>query len=75
LGAKICGNLIATGGNDNHVFIYDMRNPSTFLSGYTHGAAVKSMTWIHDKKLLITGGGTADKKIKFWNNTKSKIVK
>jgi len=33
------------------------------------------MAWIHDEQILITGGGTADKKIKFWNHSKGKVVK
>lgn len=35
------------------------------LDSYNHSAAVKAMCWIGDKK-LVTGGGTADKKLKFW---------
>lgn len=38
------------------------------MANYYHGAAVKAMTWIGDKN-LVTGGGTADKKIKFWSES------
>lgn len=38
------------------------------VANYYHGAAVKAMTWISDK-ILVTGGGTADKKLKFWTES------
>ena len=38
------------------------------IDTYFHNAAVKAMTWISDKT-LVTGGGTADKKLKYWSNT------
>ena len=44
--------------------IYDIRKLKV-IDSYFHTAAVKAMTWIGDKT-LITGGGTAEKKIKFW---------
>ena len=40
------------------------------LDSYNHNAAVKAMTWISDKN-LVTGGETADKKIKFWSVTQN----
>jgi cell division cycle 20-like protein 1 (cofactor of APC complex) len=75
LGAKISGSLIATGGNDNHVYIFDIRKPSDYAGEYMHGAAVKSLAWVHDEQILVSGGGTADKKMKFWDNSKGKIIK
>lgn len=57
-------HYISTGGNDNKVNICDMRK-FDIVANYYHGAAVKAMTWISDK-VLVTGGGTADKKLKFW---------
>ena len=53
---------MCTGGNDNKVFIYDLRNQN-IIGEYTHNAAVKAIAWINNKT-VITGGGTADKKIK-----------
>ena len=63
---------MASGGNDNKVIIYDLRKMKV-LSNYTHQAAVKGLAWINDRQ-LVSGGGTADKKIKFWNDG-SGIVK
>lgn len=58
---------MSSGGNDNKVNIYDIRK-STIFDTYAHTAAVKAMAWIGDKS-LVTGGGTADKKIKYWSLT------
>ncbi|CEP61787.1 Cdh1p LALA0_S04e00672g [Lachancea lanzarotensis] len=79
---EVCGlkwnveeNKLASGGNDNLVFVYDgvSRNPTLKLSEHT--AAVKAMAWSpHKRGTLATGGGTADKKLKIWNvRTGSKI--
>lgn len=40
-----------------------------------HKAAVKALTWSpHSYNTLITGGGTTDKTIKFWNVNSQKLV-
>ena len=69
LSIKVSNNFVATGGNDNKVSIYDIRMPRKPLDTYKHLAAVKAMAWIHSTQTLLTGGGTADKKIKFWRNS------
>ncbi len=38
------------------------------ITTYNHLAAIKALTWIPNKNILVTGGGTADKKIKFWKD-------
>jgi hypothetical protein len=32
------------------------------------------MAWIHEKQILVTGGGTADKKMKLWDYSKGIIT-
>ena len=64
---KAYANYLATGGNDNSVFVYDIRKTSHFLSCYNHEAAVKAIDWAVPN-MLITGGGTTDRKIKFWKD-------
>ena len=93
--------LLASGGNDNKVCIWDLRgskrpgaasapplgpsgSTSTGGSGPTagsedasdlpvwkfheHTAAVKALAWDpHVNGILASGGGTADKHIRFWN--------
>jgi len=67
--------LIASGGNDNLVVIYDVRKSEKYLDSYEHYAAVKSLAWIEEDKILISGGGTSDKMIKFWNYKGMEVVR
>lgn len=72
---EVCGlkwnvedNKLASGGNDNIVYVYDgtSKNPSSRFSEHT--AAVKALAWSpHRRGILATGGGTADKRMKIWN--------
>ncbi|GAU90203.1 hypothetical protein RvY_02654 [Ramazzottius varieornatus] len=62
---------LASGGNDNKLFVW-AHNASTECSPvqtYTdHCAAVKGIAWSpHHHGLLASGGGTADRHIRFWN--------
>jgi cell division cycle 20-like protein 1 (cofactor of APC complex) len=59
---------ISTGGNDNRVNICDIRK-FEIVANYYHNAAVKAMVWLSEK-VLATGGGTADRKIKLWSEEK-----
>ncbi|KAJ7556442.1 hypothetical protein O6H91_05G090000 [Diphasiastrum complanatum] len=67
------GQQLASGGNDNCLIIWDaaaMSNrPSSYLHRLAdHQAAVKALAWCPFKSnLLASGGGTADRCIKFWN--------
>ncbi|CAD2087002.1 cell division cycle protein 20 homolog, putative [Plasmodium vinckei brucechwatti] len=62
------GKLLASGSNDNSIYIWD-NNKNDFIYHFTkHKAAVKAISWCpHDHNLLTTGGGSADKKIYFWD--------
>lgn len=87
-GLKFSGlqpNLLASGGNDNKLFVWDIRKSysssadSTAQSGqqnaaaalhrfHEHTAAVKAIAWSpHAVGILGSGGGTQDKKLRFWN--------
>ena len=62
------GNQLASGGNDNllHIWQQGQSTPVHSLAG--HQAAVKALAWCpFQSNLLATGGGTADRSIKFWN--------
>jgi len=63
------GTLLATGGNDNKVQIFEAREGSAPRHTFTdHCAAVKALAWCPwQRNLLATGGGTADRTIRFWN--------
>jgi cell division cycle 20, cofactor of APC complex len=67
------GTQLASGGNDNLLCIWDARNlttngaaPSFTLTDHT--AAVKAMDWCPwQSHLLASGGGSADRMLRFWN--------
>mmetsp|Transcript_3151 Transcript_3151/g.7394 ORF Transcript_3151/g.7394 Transcript_3151/m.7394 type:complete len:505 (+) Transcript_3151:199-1713(+) len=68
------GEVLASGGNDNLLCLWDASQTSLNNGGprfqlTDHQAAVKALAWSpHERHLLATGGGTADRCIKFWNS-------
>ncbi|SMR44225.1 unnamed protein product [Zymoseptoria tritici ST99CH_1A5] len=76
---EVCGlkwnsdtEQLASGGNDNKIFIWDkMETRHQHRWGEAEGghkAAVKAIAWNpHQRGVLASGGGTADRCIKFWN--------
>lgn len=74
--AEVCGLLwspdereLASGGNDNQLFVWSRNNGDTpSLQFNEHVAAVKAIAWSpHQHGVLASGGGTADRCIRFWN--------
>jgi len=62
------GTQLASGGNDNKLYIWDASSTSPLLKFHHHIAAVKAIAWSpHQRGLLASGGGTADKCIRFWS--------
>ena len=76
---EICGlkwsfddQYLASGGNDNKLMVWSNGNnsrPTEPMHKFgSHKAAVKAIAWSpHQSGLLASGGGTADRCIKFWN--------
>jgi len=68
-----CGSFLASGANDNTLKIFDVStsfgaNCQPLYNLTDHQAAVKALAWSpHERHLLASGGGTADRCIKFWN--------
>ena len=71
------GSTLASGGNDNRLCIWDAAQSLAGGRGHLsprhvltdHQAAVKALAWSpHERNLLASGGGTADRCIKFWNS-------
>ncbi|KAJ6648302.1 Cell division cycle protein 20 like [Pseudolycoriella hygida] len=84
---EVCGlkwspdnKYLASGGNDNLVNIWPSTTSSTtpiepvkILN--QHQAAVRALAWCPwQSNLLATGGGTADRCIKFWNINNGSIM-
>lgn len=59
---------LASGGNDNRLLIWSASGTSPLLRLEDHKAAIKAIAWSpHQDGLLASGGGTADRCIKFWD--------
>jgi cell division cycle 20, cofactor of APC complex len=76
------GEVLASGANDNLLCLWDS---GTTTSRYgqlqprhrltEHQAAVKALAWSpHERHLLASGAGTADRTIKFWNSTTGTLL-
>jgi cell division cycle protein 20 (cofactor of APC complex) len=74
------GTILASGANDNTLCLTDATNmmsmngrPRHTLTD--HQAAVKALAWSpHERNLLASGGGTADRCIKFWNAASGSLI-
>lgn len=72
---EVCGlqwspdhQFLASGGNDNRLLIWDVNSTRPLYKYTDHAAAVKAIAWSpHQRGLLASGGGTADRHIRFWN--------
>lgn len=72
---EVCGlkwspdnQYLASGGNDNRLYVWNQSSVSPIQTYTEHVAAVKAIAWSpHQHGLLASGGGTADKCIRFWN--------
>jgi cell division cycle 20-like protein 1 (cofactor of APC complex) len=79
---EVCGlkwntetNQLASGGNDNKVFIWGGTDSRPTWKFGEHRAAVKAIAWSpHQRGILASGGGTADKKIRIWNSLTGGLV-
>jgi cell division cycle 20-like protein 1, cofactor of APC complex len=81
---EVCGlrwsfddGMLASGGNDNRLLVWDMKKASNKpLHRFTqHCAAVKAIAWSpHQHGLLASGGGTADRCIRFWNTLNGNMM-
>ncbi len=73
---EVCGlkwsfddQQLASGGNDNKLFVWNVHSSNPVARFTDHTAAVKAIAWSpHQHGLLSSGGGTADRCIRFWNS-------
>uniref|UniRef100_A0A182VUM5 CDC20/Fizzy WD40 domain-containing protein n=1 Tax=Anopheles minimus TaxID=112268 RepID=A0A182VUM5_9DIPT len=68
------GKYLASGGNDNLVHVWSAANGAPHATGdplhvfNAHQAAIRALAWCPwQPNVLASGGGTADRTIKFWN--------
>ncbi|KAK9700113.1 hypothetical protein RND81_08G217900 [Saponaria officinalis] len=75
--SEVCGlkwshddRELASGGNDNQLLVWNQHSQQPVLKLTEHTAAVKAIAWSpHQSGLLASGGGTADRCIRFWNTS------
>lgn len=81
---EVCGmkwsygdDQLASGGNDNKLLVWSTKLPKIPQYKFTeHVAAVKALAWSpHQHGILVSGGGTADRSIRFWNTLTGENVK
>ncbi|GAA6059486.1 hypothetical protein JCM10212_002229 [Sporobolomyces blumeae] len=78
---EVCGlkwsddGQLASGGNDNKLFVFDKMNETPLHRFTDHVAAVKAIAWNpHQHGILASGGGTADQKLRFWNTLTGNLL-
>lgn len=79
---EVCGlkwsyddQMFCSGGNDNKLLIWTPKSTEPIFKSNKHKAAVKALAWSpHQHGLLASGGGTADRCIRFWNAHQGKMV-
>lgn len=79
---EVCGlkwnaddGQLASGGNDNKLMVWDGLNETPLWKFANHTAAVKAIAWSpHQKGLLASGGGTADRRIIFHDTRKGDVI-
>lgn len=80
--SEVCGlkwshddRELASGGNDNQLLVWNQRSQQPVLRLTKHTAAVKAIAWSpHQHSLVASGGGTADRCIRFWNTANGNML-
>eukprot|EP00164_Ancoracysta_twista_P005587 GFYU01007661.1.p1 GENE.GFYU01007661.1~~GFYU01007661.1.p1 ORF type:complete len:478 (+),score=54.27 GFYU01007661.1:215-1648(+) len=69
------GQQLASGGNDNKLLIWSPQFSTPMLKFTEHCAAVKAISWSpHQHGVIASGGGTADRCIRFWNTSSNQAL-
>ncbi|ETS80822.1 hypothetical protein PFICI_08351 [Pestalotiopsis fici W106-1] len=79
---EVCGlkwncddGQLASGGNDNKLMVWDKLSDTPLWKFSDHTAAVKAISWSpHQKGLLASGGGTADRRIIFHDTVRGTVI-
>ncbi|CAB91187.1 meiotic APC activator Mfr1 [Schizosaccharomyces pombe] len=78
---EICGlqwdrslGQLASGGNDNNLFVWDYRSSRPLHKFEEHTAAVKAIGWSpHQRGILASGGGTIDRCLTIHNTLTGRL--
>jgi cell division cycle 20-like protein 1 (cofactor of APC complex) len=68
-----CNNQVISGGNDNKIITYDIRQ-NKIANIFQHNAAIKGLALNSTEDILVSGGGTHDKTIKMWDMKKHVMI-
>jgi WD40 repeat protein len=69
------GRMLASGGNDNRLMLWNLKKHTCENKFNAHNSAVRAIDWSYHKYgLLASGGGTQDRTIKFWNTNEMKLI-
>ncbi|RCI13781.1 hypothetical protein L249_8143 [Ophiocordyceps polyrhachis-furcata BCC 54312] len=79
---EVCGlkwncedGQLASGGNDNKLMVWDKLSDTPLWKFSDHTAALKAIAWSpHQRGLLASGGGTADRRIIFHDTVKGSVI-
>ncbi|KAH7362924.1 WD domain-containing protein [Plectosphaerella cucumerina] len=79
---EVCGlrwncddGQLASGGNDNKLMVWDKLSETPLWKFSDHTAAVKAISWSpHQRGLLASGGGTADRRIIFHDTVRGSVI-
>lgn len=59
--------MIASGGNDNKLVLFSLKMMNKIATFSEHKAAVKALSFNSNLPILASGGGTADRHIRFFS--------
>ncbi|KAK4054192.1 substrate-specific activator of APC-dependent proteolysis [Microbotryomycetes sp. JL201] len=69
------GDQLASGGNDNKLFVFNGLSETPLHKFTDHTAAVKAIAWSpHQNGILASGGGTQDMKLRIWNTSTGTLL-
>lgn len=71
------GTLLASGSNDNKCLIWDLKNTSKPILSFNDScAAIKAIDWCPWQDTIVaTGGGSADRHIRFYNVSTNTLIR
>lgn len=66
-------SLVAVGGSDNHIWLWDHRSEKSIKLPKKHIGSIYTLAFSPDGKTLVSGGGSADEQITVWDVHKKRF--